>query len=182
MKSTYKIDPAHSTAHFVVRHMMVTNVRGAFSKVEGSVVYDPDNPAASSIDAVIDTNSIKTMDDQRDAHLRSADFLDAANFPTIEFKSTKIEKTGEDEAKVTGSLTIHGVTKEVVLKVEGPTGEGKDPWGNIRIGASAGTKIKRSDFGLTYNAALETGGILIGDDVKIELEMSLIKSEVKAAG
>lgn len=182
MKSTYKIDSAHSSAHFVVRHMMVTNVRGSFGKVEGTVVYDSDNLAESSVDAVIDVNSINTNDAQRDGHLKSADFLDVANFPAITFKSTKAEASGDEEAKVTGDLTIHGVTRQVVLKVEGPTGEGKDPFGNVRIGASAATKIKRSDFGLTWNAALETGGILIGDDVKIELEMSLIKAAATAAG
>src|SRR5579864_764157 len=120
MKTTYKIDPAHSSAQFVVRHMMVTNVRGGFRSVNGSVTFDPANPAATSIEAVIDASSISTMDDQRDAHLRSADFLDAEKFPAITFKSTKIEPAGDGEWKATGALTIHGVTKEVVLKIEGP--------------------------------------------------------------
>ncbi len=176
MKTTYKIDPAHSSAHFVVRHMMITNVRGSFASVQGTVVYDPENPADSSVEAVIDAASIKTNEEQRDAHLRSPDFLHAEQFPTITFKSKKVERLNEDEAKVTGDLTIHGVTREVVLKVDGPTPETKDPFGNIRSGASATTRIKRSDFGLTWNAALETGGFLVGDEVKIELEVSLIKS------
>ncbi|MGI8989601.1 MAG: YceI family protein [Bryobacteraceae bacterium] len=176
MKVNYKIDPAHSSAQFVVRHMMITNVRGGFASVQGTVVYDSDNPGATSIDAVIDAASIKTMDDQRDAHLKSADFLDTEKYPTITFKSKNIAKAGGDEWNVTGDLSIHGVTKEVALKVEGPTAEGKDPYGNVRMGASAATKIKRSDFGLTYNAALETGGILVGDDLKIELEVSLIRT------
>ena len=181
MKTTYQIDPAHTSAQFSVRHMMITNVRGGFSKVEGTVVYDPDNPSESTVEASIDARSIKTMDEQRDAHLKSADFLDVDKYPAITFKSKKVERTGEDEWKVTGNLTIHGATKEVVLKVEGPTAEVKDPFGNTRIGASATTKIKRSDFGLTWNAVLETGGIALGDELKIELEVSAIKAQEKAA-
>jgi len=181
MKTTYEIDPAHSSAQFSVRHMMITNVRGGFSSVKGTVVYDADNPSASTVEATIDVNTIATLDAQRDTHLKSADFLDSEKYPTITFKSTKIESAGPDEAKVTGDLTIHGVTKEVVLKVEGPTQEGKDPWGNLRIGASATTKIKRSDFGLTWNAALETGGIMVGDDLKIDLEVQMIKAATTAA-
>ena len=176
MKTTYNIDPAHSGAHFTVRHMMITNVRGSFKKVSGAVVYDPENPAASSVQAEIDAASINTNDDQRDAHLRSGDFLDVEKFPTLSFRSTKVEPQGEGEWKVTGDLTIHGVTKPVVLKVEGPGPESKDPWGNFRTGASATTKIKRGDFGLTWNAALEAGGLLVGDEVKIDLELSLVKA------
>ena len=176
MKSNYTIDPAHSSAGFVVRHMMITNVRGGFTKVQGTVAYDPENPAATEIDATIDAASINTTDPQRDAHLRSAEFLDAEKYPAITFKSKSTKKTGDDELSITGDLTIHGVSKEVTLKVEGITGHNKDPWGNLRMGASASTKIKRSDFGLTYNAALETGGFLIGDDLKIELEVSLVKA------
>ena len=181
MKVTYQIDPAHTSAQFSVRHMMITNVRGGFSKVEGTVVYDPDNPGESTVEATIDASSIKTMDEQRDAHLRSADFLHTEKHPTIAFKSKKVERTGEDEWKVTGDLTIHGASKEVVLKVEGPTAEVKDPYGNMRIGASATTKIKRSDFGLTWNAVLEAGGIAVGDELKLELEVSAIKAQEKAA-
>jgi polyisoprenoid-binding protein YceI len=181
MKITYQIDPAHTSAQFSVRHMMITNVRGGFSKVEGTVVYDPDNPGESTVEATIDASSIKTMDEQRDAHLRSADFLHTEKHPTIAFKSKKVERTGEDEWKVTGDLTIHGASKEVVLKVEGPTAEVKDPYGNMRIGASATTKIKRSDFGLTWNAVLEAGGIAVGDELKLELEVSAIKAQEKAA-
>jgi polyisoprenoid-binding protein YceI len=175
LKATYKIDPAHSKAHFIVRHMMITNVRGGFNGLQGTVVYDPENASASSVDVTIDTKT-NTQEPDRDTHLKSADFLEVEKYPTITFKSKSVKKESDDELQVTGDLTIHGVTKPVVLKVEGPTPEGKDPWGNIRIGASATTKIKRSDFGLTYNAALETGGILIGDEVKIELEGSLIKT------
>ena len=181
MKATYEIDPAHSSAQFTVRHMMITNVRGGFRSVKGTVIYDADNIGASSVEATIDVNTIATFDEQRDAHLKSSDFLDAEKYPTITFKSRKVEADGEGEAKVTGDLTIHGVTKEVVLKVEGPSAEGKDPYGNTRIGASATTKIKRSDFGLTWNAALETGGIMVGDDLRIELDVQMIKAAATAA-
>jgi polyisoprenoid-binding protein YceI len=181
MKITYQIDPAHTSAQFSVRHMMITNVRGGFSKVEGIVVYDPDNPSESTVEATIDARTIKTMDEQRDAHLKSPDFLDTDKYPAITFKSKKIERAGEDQWKVTGELTIHGATGEVVLNVEGPTTEVKDPFGNTRIGASATTKIKRSNFGLTWNAVLETGGIAVGDELKIELDVSAIKAQEKAA-
>jgi len=181
MKTTYEIDPAHSSAQFTVRHMMITNVRGGFKTVKGTVVYDAENPATSTVEATIDVNSIATLDEQRDGHLKSADFLDAEKYPTITFKSTKVEADGSDEYEVTGDLTIHGVTKQVVLKVEGPTAEGKDPWGNIRIGASASTKIKRSDFGLTWNAVLETGGIMVGDELKLELDVQMIKAAASTA-
>jgi polyisoprenoid-binding protein YceI len=175
LKTTWKIDPAHSSAQFVVRHMMITNVRGGFSGLQGTVVYDPDDLKASSVDVTIDVNTLSTGDPTRDTHVKSADFLDVEKYPTITFKSKSITRDG-DGLKVTGDLTIHGVTKEVVLNVDGPTEEQKDPWGNIRVGASATAKIKRSDFGLTWNAALETGGIMLGDDVKLELEVSLIKA------
>ncbi len=175
MKTNWKIDPAHSSAQFVVRHMMITNVRGVFSGVQGTVVYDPDDLNSSSVDVTIDKSTLSTGDATRDTHVKSADFLDVENYPTITFKSKKITKDGDD-LKVTGDLTLHGVTKDVVLNVEGPTEEQKDPWGNTRVGASATTKIKRSDFGLTWNAALETGGIMLGDDLKLEVDVSLIKA------
>jgi polyisoprenoid-binding protein YceI len=181
VKTTYKIDPAHSSAQFLVRHMMITNVRGAFSGVQGTIEYDSVHPHESRIDVVIDASKINTLDDQRDAHLKSADFLHVEQHPTITFKSKKIVSSGDREWKIAGDLTIHGVTKEVVLNAEGPTPEGKDPFGNTRIGASASAKIKRSDFGLTWNAALETGGILVGDELKIELEVSAIRAESAAA-
>ena len=176
MKTTYKIDPAHSSVHFTVRHMMVTNVRGAFSSVQGTVTYDPDDPGAGSVDAVIDAASINTNVADRDAHLKSGDFLDVAKYPNITFKGKKLARSGDDEWNLTGDLSMHGVTKEVVLKVEGPTPESKDPYGNLRIGAAATAKIKRSDFGLTWNAALETGGILVGEDVAITLEAQFVKA------
>jgi polyisoprenoid-binding protein YceI len=161
--------------------MMITNVRGGFSGVQGAIEYDAGNPTESRIEVVIDASKINTLDEQRDTHLKSPDFLHVEQHPTMRFKSKKITQAGEGEWKITGDLTIHGVTKEVVLNAEGPTPEGKDPFGNTRIGASASAKIKRSDFGLTWNAALETGGILVGDDLKIELEVSAIRSESAAA-
>jgi polyisoprenoid-binding protein YceI len=175
MKTIYSIDPAHSNAHFTVRHMMISNVRGGFRSVTGTIAYDPDKTGDSTVEATIDAGSINTGDEQRDGHLKSADFLDVQQFPTITFKSRKVEPAGSGEFNVTGDLTIHGVTKQVVLQVEGPTAESKDPFGNVRIGLSATTKIKRSDFGLTWNATLETGGILVGDDLKIEIDASAIK-------
>jgi polyisoprenoid-binding protein YceI len=175
MKATYSIDPAHSNALFTVRHMMITNVRGGFRKVTGTIVYDPDNVPGSSVEATIDAASINTGDEQRDAHLRSADFLDVEHYPNITFKGKKVEPKSPGELKVTGDLTIHGVTREVVLTAEGPTPEQKDPYGKVRIGLSAATKIKRSDHGLTWNAVLEAGGIAVGDELKIEIDISAIK-------
>lgn len=172
---TYEIDPAHTSVTFSVRHMMVSNVKGEFRKTSAIVKYDPDNPANSSVDATIDASSIATRDDQRDAHLKSADFLDVANFPTITFRSTKIQPDAGG-GKITGNLTIHGVTREITLDVEGPTPEIKDPWGKQRIGASATGKLSRKDFGLVWNASLETGGVLVGDEVKISIEMEIVRA------
>jgi polyisoprenoid-binding protein YceI len=172
---TYTIDPTHSTAEFKVRHLMVSNVRGHFSGITGTVVFDPDAPEKSRIEATIDATTIHTRDEQRDAHLKSADFLDVEKYPTITFVSKKV--TGSDgQWKVTGDLTIHGVTKEVTLDVEGPAPEVKDPWGNVKTGATATTKISRKDFGLVWNMALETGGMMVGDEVSITLELELLRS------
>jgi len=171
---TYAIDPAHSAVHFSVRHMMLSNVRGEFTKLSGTVKVDSDNPANSSIDATIDTTSINTRDSQRDTHLKSADFLDVEHFPTISFRSRQIQLQ-QDGAKVTGDLTIHGVTREITLDVEGPTSEIKDPWGKQRVGASATAKLSRKDFGLTWNAALETGGVMVGDEVKITIDVEAVR-------
>jgi polyisoprenoid-binding protein YceI len=181
MKTTYNMDPAHSSAHFVVRHMMIANVRGTFTKLRGTVEYDPEKPAESKIDATIEAASISTREDQRDAHLRSADFLDVEKYPAITFHSKHVQAADDGEAKIAGDLTIHGVTREVTLTVEGPTPETKDPWGNTRRGAAATTRIKRSDFGLTWNAALETGGFLVGDELKIEIEVELVAATAQAA-
>ena len=155
--------------------MMITNVRGAFGSVKGKVEFDPANPNDASVEVVIDASTIRTLDEQRDLHLKSADFLDIAKYPTITFRSTKISLDGDGTAGVTGDLTIHGVTKPVTLKVEGPTAESKDPWGNVRVGASAATRINRSEFGLNWNAALESGGIMVADELTIELDVEMIR-------
>lgn len=173
--SKYQIDPSHSTASFSIKHMMIAKVHGAFQKMSGSLEYDAANPAKAQIDVTIEAASIDTREPKRDEHLRSADFFDVAKYPTITFKSTRVDGSG-GELRVHGDLTIHGVTKPVVLDVEGPSAEMKDPWGNLKIGASGTTKIKRKEFGLTWNAALEAGGVLVGDDVTITLEVQFVKA------
>jgi len=181
MKNTYQIDAAHSSLHFSVRHLMVSNVRGAFSGVTGTVTYDPDKPAETTIDATIDVNTVNTNEEKRDGHLKSPEFFDVAQYPVMTFKSKKVESTGTDSQKVTGDLTLHGVTKEVTLAVEEISGESKDPWGNIKIGATVKGKVKRSDFGLVWNAPLETGGVVIGDDVKLEFDLEFLKATQAAS-
>jgi polyisoprenoid-binding protein YceI len=171
----YDIDPTHASAHFSVRHMMISNVKGEFAKLTGTVTYDPDNPGAAKVEAAIDAASLHTRDEQRDGHLKSADFLDVAKFPEIKFASKSVERNGKDEYLVKGDLTIHGVTREVALQVEGPTPEVKDPWGNLKTGATAETKISRKDFGLVWNMALETWGVMVGDEVKISVEVELTR-------
>jgi polyisoprenoid-binding protein YceI len=171
------IDASHSNVGFTVKHMMITNVRGEFTKLEGKVSWDPKKPEATQIEAVIDVASISTREEKRDGHLKSPDFFDADKFPKISFKSKAVKAKGSDELAVTGDLTIHGVTKEVVLAVEGPSAASTDPFGNVRVGATATTKIKREDFGLTWNAALEAGGVLVGNEVKITIDISLIKQK-----
>ena len=172
---TYTIDPSHSTAGFKVRHLMVSNVRGEFSGVAGTVVFDAEDPANSKVEAAIDATTIQTRDTQRDQHLKSADFFDVEKFPKITFVSKKVVPVGEGEWRVVGDLTIHGITREVALDVEGPTPEVKDPWGNIKIGASATTKLDRRDFGLVFNMALEAGGVMVGDEVTIQIELELAR-------
>ena len=172
---TYVIDPSHSTAGFKVRHLMVSNVRGEFSGVAGTVVFDAEDPANSKVEAAIDATTIQTRDSQRDQHLKSADFFDVEKFPKIAFVSKKVAPVGDGEWRVVGDLTIHGVTREVALDVEGPTPEVKDPWGNVKIGASATTKLNRRDFGLVFNMVLEAGGVMVGDEVAIELELELAR-------
>jgi polyisoprenoid-binding protein YceI len=171
---TYQIDPTHSSVHFTVRHMMIANVRGEFTKVSGTIMFDPSNPANSTVEATIDAPSINTRDADRDKHLKSADFLDADKFPVLLFRSKGI-KSQQNEWIIKGDLTIHGVTREIMLDAEGPTPETKDPWGNQRIGVSASAKLNRKDFGLTWNAALEAGGVLVGDEVKITIDLEGIR-------
>jgi polyisoprenoid-binding protein YceI len=172
----WKIDPAHTSAEFKVKHMMISNVKGSFSGISGTLTEDTFNPRLSRVDAIIDISTVNTGDVQRDEHLKSADFFHHQQHPHMTFHSTKVETKGEGEYTVTGDLTARGVTKPVVFAVEGPSAPGKDPWGNTRIGLSATTKINRKDFGLTWNAALETGGILVGEEVQVTLEVQLIKS------
>jgi polyisoprenoid-binding protein YceI len=173
--TTWNIDPAHSVAEFKVKHMMISNVKGQFTRLKGVLTLNEADPSKSTIEATVEAASIQTRDEQRDAHLKSADFFDVEKFPTLTFKSTKVTATGDGEHKVAGDLTIHGVTRSVVFNVEGPTAAGKDPWGNIRRGLSATTKISRKDFGLTWNASLETGGFLVGDEVTLTLDIQFIK-------
>jgi len=176
VKSTeWSIDPAHSAAHFSVRHLMISNVRGEFSKLSGTVVLDSADPTRSTVEVSADASTINTREPQRDEHLRSADFLDVANHPTITFRSKRIVPEGPDHYKLMGDLTIRGVTKEVTFDVEGPTPPVKDPWGNVRAGVTATAKINRKDFGLVWNALVEGGGVMVGDQVSITVEAELVQ-------
>ena len=173
---TWNIDPAHSSAEFKVKHMMISNVKGNFSGISGTLIENTSDSTLSQIDATIDIGTVNTGEAQRDAHLKSADFFHHEEHPKMTFHSTHVEKKGTEEYMVTGDLTIRGVTKPVVFAVDGPGAPGKDPWGNNRIGLSATTKINRKDFGLTWNTALEAGGILVGEEVQITLEVQFIQS------
>jgi polyisoprenoid-binding protein YceI len=173
---SWNIDPAHSNAEFKVKHMMISNVKGSFSGITGTLVEDPADPSLNRIDASIDISTVNTGDQKRDEHLKSSDFFHHEQHPQMTFKSTKVEKNGDEEYTVTGDLTIRGITKPVVFAVEGPSQPAKDPWGNTRIGLAATTKINRKEFGLSWNAALESGGILVGEDVHISLDVQLIKA------
>jgi polyisoprenoid-binding protein YceI len=174
--TTWNIDPAHSVAEFKVKHMMISNVQGQFAKVMGVLTLDESEPTNSRVEALIEAASIETRDAQRDAHLKSADFLDVEKFSSLSFKSTRISLVRDAELAVEGDLTIRGVTRKVIFSVAGPTSPAKDPWGSIRVAVSATTKINRKDFGLTWNAALETGGILVGDEVTITLDVEFVKA------
>ena len=174
--TTWNIDPAHSVAEFKVKHMMISNVKGQFAKITGVLTLDESDLTDSRVEALIEAASIETRDAQRDAHLKSADFLDVEKFPTLSFKSTRISLVRDGELAVEGDLTIRGVTRKVLFSVEGPTPPVKDPWGNTRVAVSAATKINRKDFGLTWNTALETGGILVGDEVTITLDVEFVKA------
>jgi polyisoprenoid-binding protein YceI len=171
----WALDPAHTNVEFTVRHMMISNVKGQFQKTSGTVTVNGSDPTSAKIDATIDATSIDTRVDKRDAHLKSPAFLDVDKFPTITFKSNKVEADGPGKWKVTGDLTLHGVTKPVVLEVESTGTPITDPMGNTRAGASATTKISRKDFGLTWNQPLETGGVMVGDEVAISIDVEAIK-------
>ena len=173
--TTWNLDPVHSVAEFKVKHMMISNVKGQFTGLSGVLTLDSEDITRSKIEASIDAASINTREAQRDAHLKSPDFFDVEKFPTLSFRSTRVRRNG-DELAVEGELTIHGVTHKVEFAVEGPSEAAKDPWGNTRIGLSAVTRINRKDYGLTWNAALETGGILVGDEVTITLDIQFVKA------
>lgn len=175
--STWQIDPQHSSAQFSVRHMAISTVRGAFSKVTGTIVLDDKDITKSTVGVTIDVPSVDTREPARDNDLRSDRFFDAAHYPTMTFKSRKVEQLAPGKLKVTGDLTIRGTTKEVVLEVEGPTAPIKDPWSNLRAAASATTKINRQDFGVKWNATLDNGGVVVGDDVSITIDAEMIKKD-----
>ena len=176
--TTWRIDPSHSIVEFSAKHLMITTVKGRFGKVSGSIVVNQQNPDLSQVEAEIDASTLDTRTEQRDQHLRSPDFLDVEKYPTITFRSRRVQGSSSnpgDEFQVVGDLTIHGITREVTLDAV-YEGEGKDPWGGERVSFSATTKIDRRDFGLTWNQALETGGLLVGNDIKISLEVQAIRS------
>ena len=174
--TTWKLDPAHSHAEFKVKHMMISNVKGSFNGLSGTLTEHPTDATLSSVEASIDVATVNTGDAQRDAHLKSADFFDVEKYPTMTFKSTSVKPNGDGGYNVTGDLSLHGQTRQQTFVVDGPSAPAKDPWGNTRIGLSATAKISRKDFGLNWNAALETGGILVGDDVHITIEAQFIKA------
>jgi polyisoprenoid-binding protein YceI len=178
--TTYTIDNAHSDIGFSVRHMVFAKVRGHFTKWTTQLTFDAADPLRSSVDVSIDAASIDTREPQRDGHLRSPDFLDAEKFPKITYKSGRVERLADKKYKVAGNLTIHGVTREVVLDVE-ELGRGKDPWGNERIAFVAKASIERGDFGLKWNQVLETGGVLVGERIDIEVDVEAVASQSKAA-
>lgn len=172
--TTYQIDPKHSSIEFAVKHLMFTTVKGRFASVTGSITVDESNHANSSVEATIDVSSIDTREEQRDQHLKSPDFFHADEHPSITFKSTRVEHRGNDRLHITGDLTIHGTTRSVVLDTTS-NGKAKSPWGQEVISFSAETQINRKDFGLVWNVALETGGVLVGENVKISLDIEAVK-------
>jgi polyisoprenoid-binding protein YceI len=174
---TWQIDPGHTSIQFTVRHMTISSVRGQFDKFAGTITVKGNNPASASIDVTIDTASIDTHSADRDADLKSTNFLDVAKYPTMTFKSKKIETVGHGKYKVIGDLTLHGVTKPVTLAVEVPGPPIKDPWGNMRAGASATAKISRKAFGLTWNKLIEAGGAMVGDEVSISIDVEAVKKK-----
>ncbi len=172
----WTVDPAHSDAHFSIRHMMISNVNGDFGKISGSASYDGVHLDKASVAATIPVDSIDTREAKRDDHLKSPDFFDAVKYPTISFKSKRIETVADDQFQMIGDLTIHGITKEIALKGPLPSKPVKDPRGKIRIGATASTQINRKDFGLTFEKTLDNGGALVGDDVTVTLNVELVNT------
>jgi polyisoprenoid-binding protein YceI len=176
MNTKWNIDPAHTRANFTVRHMMISWASGEFDKISGTIDFDPQNPANTSVDVQIEAGSINTRDEQRDAHLKSPDFLNIEKYPYLTFKSKRVEILGENKARLTGDLTIRDITREVVLDVE-YAGMVKSPWGTTSAGFTAATKINRKDWNLTWNVALETGGVLVGEMVNITIQLELVRQE-----
>jgi polyisoprenoid-binding protein YceI len=174
--ASWHIDPLHSLAEFSVKHMMISTVRGQFGGVKGTIVYDPKNPSASTVEATIDCTTVNTGEPKRDADLKSAEFFDIAHYPTMKFKSTKVEVAGAGELKVTGTLTINAVTKTVILKVDGPNGPIKDTQGREKLGLTASTRVSRKEYGILYNPIMETGGVAVSDEVQINLDIELIRN------
>jgi polyisoprenoid-binding protein YceI len=177
---TWKIDPAHSSIQFSVRHMMISTVRGRFRDFSGEIEFNPDHPEQTTVFARIDASSIDTDVADRDNHLRSPDFLDAEAYPYLVFESKRVERTGEETARLIGDLTIRETTREVALDVE-YQGMAQSPWGTTSVGFAASGTLNRKDWGLTWNQALETGGMLVGDKVKINIEVELVKEEEEEA-
>jgi len=177
--TTWQIDPQHTAAGFAVKHLMISTVRGQFKGVTGTVNWDDQDISKSTVDIAIDANTVDTSEPKRDADLKSDKFFDVAKYPTITFKAKKIEQVSAGKLKITGDLTIHAVTKEAVLDVEGPTQPVKDPWGNTRVAANATTKINRQDFGVKWNANMDGGGVVVGDDVAITIDLEMIKKAAK---
>jgi polyisoprenoid-binding protein YceI len=172
--TTWQIDPQHSSAQFGVTHLMISTVRGEFHGVKGTVVLDDQDITKSTVNVTIDATSVETREPDRDKHLKSPDFLDVAKFPSLTFKSTKVEQVSPGELRVTGDLTIRGVTKQVVLNVAGPKAPIKDPWGLQRSAVSATAKINRQDFGVSWNKTLDSGGVVVSDEVRITLDVEMV--------
>lgn len=180
--STWQIDPQHSSAQFAVRHLGLSTVRGAFSKLSGTMIRDDQDITNSSVEVTIDVNTVDTREPDRDKDLRSERFFDVAHFPTMTFKSKKVEQVAPGKLRVTGDLTIRGTTREVTLDVDGPTAPVKDPWGNQRLAATAATKINRQDYGVKWNAKLDNGGVVVGDEVNITLDVEMIQKTAAKSG
>jgi polyisoprenoid-binding protein YceI len=176
MADSWNIDAAHSQITFTVRHMVFAKVRGKFGKWTGTLQLDPADLGKSQVEVTIDAGSVDTSDAQRDGHLKSPDFFDVAKFPSLTFKSKSVQTRGADKARITGDLTLHGVTKEIALDAE-LSGRGKDPWGNERVGFSATAAVDRTEFGLNFNQVLETGGVLVGNKVDIDIDLQAIKAK-----
>lgn len=175
--TAWKIDPAHTAAQFAVKHLMISTVRGTFKGVNGTVTWDDSDVSKSSVNVTIDATTVDTGEPARDKDLKSEKFFEVAKYPTITFVSTKVEQTGVGKLKVTGDLTIHGVTKQVVLDVDGPSASVKDPWGNMRSAISATTKVNRQDFGVKWNANIDGGGVVVSDDVNITIDLEMVKQK-----